>query len=737
MITIVATISLFASFGLAQGVWNGWSDGWDISESHSCESTGYEYGNWSHSDHFAVTESEPDEKWTYANSTDWDVVDNSAWYPGNYTFEINTTDINSSFAVLNNSGMNRSQVFGWIHVNYTETDAIAPFLIFAYENATSFDCVMWSSLEAWICHWNGTNMTDIDTGDAVVDPSTDAEDLSNQWIQEGVYLTDTGNFYKYIYNELEGRLQFKWWDGATPMYEPAGWCINTSHTNITHGDCRGQGIGVWNYDNVSARVQYDLLNYWQLNYTLNTSAGTYWNVNGTNESFRPHMDFPVIDLADWTDEIMSYFNNSEPGNLTMDDVRMVMKDNVTNLMNLESRSFTLESVGNGQQNDTVYYYACALDNFTAFFEGSYDDWLHLHVQMCPEDDIETGEYGDIIIGIDVDNNRAWDTNDRFYWAYANDTFGVTFYTYNGDGFSKENIANASIWHTNRTAPANLHRYGPHLNYALNIPFVDLIKNDSSQLNSTDIFGLCIMTTTSGSSWGEACIWNNWNETSGKNVCNGNATEMLRVFFNLTSEEEWLVNGTCIAGWGEGEIGSGLTLNEESGANVNITKTADVTEYTVKGGISFSVNYSIWVNNTGSGALTTVVVNDTLFNCSCNTWSESDFKSNIPWTNITNGSCYRLFDNDSIGEGESWHIWYTMNLTICDEDDETGTITNNAIINATELDTEKKDSYSIPWNTKTNIDNAVDLISGDFLAMFVLIAIVGMMVIFLTGALKIR
>lgn len=737
MITIVATISLFASFGLAHGAWSGWSDGWEISESHSSESTGYEYGNWSHSEHFIITPGRPDEGWTYANSTDWEVVSNIAWWPGNDTFEINTTGINSSFAVLNESGMNRSQAFGWVHVNYTSTDAIAPFLIFAYENASSFDCVLWSSTEAWICHWNGTNMTDMDTGDAVVDPSTDAADLSNQWVQEGVYITDQGNFFKYIYNELEGRLQFKWWDGSAPMYEPTGWCIDTNHTNITHTTNRSHGVGFWNYDGISSRIQFDLLNYWQLNYTVNTSD--YMNITGTNTS-RAHMDFPVIDIGDWTEELMGYFNDSELENITGDDVRSIMKDNITNLLNLESRSFRMDAVDAYKQNDTVYYYSCAIDNFTAFFPEEYDDWLHLHVQMCPEGgNIDTTEYADMLVGIDVDNNRAWDTNDRLYWAYANSTMDVTLITYNGDGFQKANIADADIWLTNRTAPGNLHRYGPQLNYVLHIPFADLIKDDITQLNSSDLFGLCILTTTAGNPWGEPCVWNNWNETSGQPITTeyGSINDIIGTFFNGTEEETWPVNSTCLAAWGEGEIGEGLDLDEESGADVNITKTADVTTYTVKGGTKFEVTYDIWVNNTGSGALTTVVVNDTLFNCSCHTWSESDFTCNIDWGNITNQSCHRLFTNDSIGEGESWHIQYTINLTICDEDDETGTITNTASVNATELGTAETDSHSITWNTKTNIDNAVDLISGDFLVMFVILAILGMMVAFLTGALKIK
>ena len=276
-------------------LWEGqWNEDWDISNTHTISSTGYLYGNWSESDHFA--DGNFDDDWTEANTTFWYIADDSSWWPGNYTYEVNLTDTNHSFAVLDDSGTNRSQGFGWVHSNDTEPDLIYPYVVFAYNGSQDFDCITWSSTEAFILHWNGTNMTDIATGLPVVNPYTDATDLSNQWVQEGVYLNDEGNYYKYIYNELAGTLNFKWW-GNGFMNEPVGWCVEYDATNITHDTCRGHGIGVWNFNEVDTYLQWDMINICQLNYTVNTYD--YCDINGYNES-RPHMDFPVLNMSNFT-----------------------------------------------------------------------------------------------------------------------------------------------------------------------------------------------------------------------------------------------------------------------------------------------------------------------------------------------------------------------------------------------------------------------------------------------------
>ena len=680
-----------------EGEWGPWSDTWTISTSHSCSPTGYTYGNWSEFEFFDGGTF--DDLWTEANTTEWYIADHSAWWAGNHTYEVNTSGpVNSSFALFNSSGNNRSQMFGWVHCNDTQTDAIYPFIIFAYNTSQDFDCVMWSSTEAWVLNWNGTNMTDISTGAAVVAPSVDATDLSNQWVQEGVYLTDQGNYYKLIYNRYNGSLKFKWWDGSSFLTEPTGWCIELEHTNITKTSYRCHGIGMWNPNGRETTLQYDMMNIWQLNYTVNASS--WCNISGYNES-RPHMDFPVLDLGTWTEEIMSYFNATAEGNVSLATIARVMKDNITNPMNMESRAFELASRDNGQQNDTVYYYSILLDNFTSFSESSYDEWLHLHIQMTPEDDIETSEYGDFIVGIDVDNNRQWDVNDRIYWAYLKDDDSIWNQTYNGNGGLQANIANWNLWESADNAPGNLHRYTGHLNYAISIPLADLVKTGGEALNSSDIFGLSIVTTTSGVTrvTQDACIWQNWNETT-EDVYyteENNFDNVVNYFFNETLYTEGpLPNATTLGRWGEGEIGTGLQASGEVLYDVTIEKISNISS--VANGSTYAlINYSIWVNNTGSGPLTNIVVNDTKFNCSCHDFNETAFSSNIPWHSITNHSCHRLFNTSTLAIGGSWHIWYTVNLSNC-SGVTTGTVRNNVSVNATELTSAEETFRTISWGS---------------------------------------
>ena len=279
------------------------------------------------------------------------------------------------------------------------------------------------------------------------------------------------------------------------MSQPPGWAVELHHDNYTTNDSRCYGLGGWNPDNLNGQIHYDLYNIWQLNYTLNESA--YCDINGHNRS-RPHMDFPVIDLNSWTEELMSYYNETYAGNFTADDARTVMKDNITNIMNMESRMWNQTSLDAGEQNDTVYYYSCVFDNFTAFDDDNYDEWLHLHVQFCPDEEIDESEFAHIIVGIDVDNDHEADTNDRVYWTWADSTYLVNRHAYNGDGDAVTIAYNCSIWSTASEGIGNLHRYNSHLNYMINIPLADLVKESGEALNFSDVFGLSIITTNAQS-----------------------------------------------------------------------------------------------------------------------------------------------------------------------------------------------------------------------------------------------
>jgi len=683
--------------------WGNWSDTWTISTGHTCTESGYEYGNWSHSEH--VNDSSFDEDWSQANYSHWYVNDSSDWWGGEDTMAINTTGINHSFAVLNNSGLNRVQGAGWVHLNDTETGLIFPYIIFAYNSSIDYDLIMWSVNELWALHWNGTNMTDVATGDAVIDPSADATDISDQWVQFGVYLEETGMYYKYIYNELNGSIRFKWWDGSSsPYYEPDGWATEYTHANLTHSTVRCQGIGMWNPDGRDdAVMQYDLMNIWQLNYTTNDSA--YCNISDYNES-RPHMDFPVIDIGNWSEDTMQYFNDTFDGNITADSVRDVMKDNITNLMNMESRMFIMDTIESGDQNDTIYYYSCMLDNFTGYNPGAeYDEWLHLHVQMCPEDEIDVAEYCDMMVAIDVDNNYAWDANDRIFWTWTDDDdASTTKLEYNGNGVGIPATYGSTIWTSDRNAIGNLHRYETQVNYVINIPLGDLIKSNGYAINASDVFGLHIVTTTSSATSATQipAVWQNWNETNEQTFwTETDFASAMTYFTNGCGEaevEEDLPNATHIGRWGEGVISGGygdsgdIAYNMSIEAYFNDTSSGSDETYAL-------INTTIYVNNTGAGNLNGIWLNVTWWNCSCSDLNATFVDSNQDISNFTwfNDSCYLWIHNASnepLAGGLSWTVWFIINVTNCSgtsSANETMNITGNATELASDVDVS-----SAPW-----------------------------------------
>ena len=697
---VISTILIMIASPVFSAWTGSWTDNFDIAEDHSTVSTGYTYGNWSFSEHINSTGS-LEEAWTESNNTQWTTTDHSSWWAGNYTLEVNTTDVNNTFAVLNTSGMNRSQVFGWVHTNDTEVDLIYPYVIFAYNTSKDFDCVMWSSNEAWLFHWNGTNMSDIPTGDTVVDPSEDGTDLSNQWVQEGSYINDeVGNYYKVLYNELNGSVKFKWW-GTNFMAEPVGWDIEYTHINITETLNLSHGIGIWNPNQRNTTVQYDLIDIWQLNYTVNHSASI--TLNGTNHP-RPHMEFPSFNLSNFT-SFAEYINYTYTGNFTaVDAIRDIMKNNITNLMSMESRMWEPLTLESDDQNDTVYYYSCLYDNFINFTEvvtgesapaWMYDEYLHLHVQVCPDgdfDDTGSGDfYDDLIIAIDVDNDGSWDSNDRLFWMGAD---GLRMQL-NGDTWVMDMDYNASVWLSNTIAVGNLHRYESFMNYGFDLPLSTLVKNDTEPLNVSDVFGLNIMTFDDGAE--TVCVWQNWNETTGEPIYPELTDVSTATYFlNYTESEEdyFPINSTTISHWGEGVILGAFNASGETVSRLTVQKVSNVSTIT-EGSTYALINYTIWINNTGATNLTNVVVNDTKFNCTCHDFNETVFTTNVSWDSVTNYSCYREFNTSYIEVGESWQFWYAVNISNC-SGTTYGTLQNNVSVNATQLDTAVTDSNSVSW-----------------------------------------
>lgn len=653
--------------------------------SADCASTGYLYGNWSESEHINTT---LEEQWLFSNDSHWSATDESSWWPGNYTLTFNASLSQNGGAVLNNSGTNRSQEMGWVKLNCTPVpNDIYLYIIYAFKNESCYDMVLFKdSTQIYLCHWNGTNLTEL--GTTQDDISQFRNYFNPQW--EHFYPSDpTGVYWKLIYNAKNGSIQFKMW-GPELFSEPVGWIFETYNATSTYTTPKCHGIGVWNPTSFDALVHWDLINIWQLNYTTNSSAS--FTINGETPP-RPHMDYPVINLSNFTD-YYNFLNNNYSENFTDIAVRNVMRM-LTNDMNMESRQKDLLTLEMLDQNDTVYYYSAMYDNMIDYYENLTEEaappwlnkeYLHLHVQVCTDGEIDIAGsepfYDDTVIGIDVDNDGNWDSNDRLFW-FGSDGLRIQ---YNGNLEVTPDF-NASVWLSENNASGNLHRYNSYMNYGFNLPLSTLVKSSGYPLNESDVFGLCIITFDDGAE--TTCVWQNWNETSNTEYYPELTDPTVATYFlNYTSEEPipFPINSACIERWGEGVI----TGSFESSGNVshhmtiegqfNQTHSAESDEY-------IHVNTSIWVNNTGSGNLTEIYLNLSIWNCSCSdllmdvlTTSHGDFVDDHP------DDCYVILRNVSIEPlepGNSWFIWIVYNITNCSGVD-TATEYLNITGNASEL-----------------------------------------------------
>jgi len=232
-----------------------------------------------------------------------------------------------------------------------------------------------------------------------------------------------------------------------------------------------------------------------------------------------------------------------------------------------------------------------------------------------------------------------------------------------------------------------------------IPLGDLVKKNGEPLNNSDIFGLSILTTDGDTINSETpVIWQNWNETSGltffdEDVIWGQAEEY---FFNKT----YTTDKTILDRWGEGEIGSGGSMSGELSYAMTVNVSWNDT-IALSGEDYCVVNQTIWVNNTGSGALTDIWLNQTWWNCSCSDLNMTLVDTNLSMSNITwyNDSCYWYLHNESLtlDIGETWTFWMTINITAC-PGTVSATETITTIGNASELtsDVTSDDSISFQW-----------------------------------------
>lgn len=613
--------------------------------------TGYTYGNWSHSEH--VVDEETDEDWSYADDS-WS-VENYSWWYGESMIETDlslTSDPYNTFAILDDSGMDRSQSVGYIHFNNSgeEPPFVYPYVIFSYNNSEDYYCVMYAEMPypgVWIVHYNGTGMYYLD-GEECIDPVIDGGDydlVEYDWQTESYWWYPDGMWYKLIYNANSGYLNFKWWDNMYLMNEPVGWAAEAYNESLVIDDTRSYGLGVWNPYELEHKIQFDLINLWQVNRTVNASA----TMEMDGETFdRPHMDFPVFDFGLYYDLYYSFMD--ETGNLSMDGIRDIMKE-FTGYQNMEAITASCD------QYDNIYYYSMLIDNVTGGEELMYDEYLYLHIDMCPQGDLMS--YEQVIIAIDVDDDGTWDLNDRLFITSYDDFTGETTETqYNGNNWVEANYY-GSIWVSDVDGVANLHRYNPHIHAQVIIPLSELVKSTGYPLNASDIFGLSISNTFD--ECGMFVTWQDWFEGDAYEYPMYRQSEDMFYHFygeyepdpSLTEFGEGMIRGEFE---GSGEVQARMAVD----VSFNDSVVLEYEDYAV-------VNISVNVSNRQVTELENIVVNLTWWNCSCSDLDMTLVDTDLDLDYVTwyNDSCYFTIEADSIEGSDVWSFYYIVNITACD------------------------------------------------------------------------
>jgi len=687
-----------------------------------CVETGYEYGNWSFSEH--VHEGTLDEDWCYSNDSQWG-IGWSDFAQLNYTLEWNNSldsDVATfAYAFLNNSGMNRSQKLGWIHYNTSDESDENVFMGFTFNvtNSNCFDMALYGydgQYKLFLLHWNGSNLTNINDS-SLVEDTTDAYDFvmeypDNYW--EWVPWYPTGSWIKEIYNQHCGHLQTKCW--GTPdiglFDEDYLWTYEGYMSNLTNQIANCTGVAIWSpNEETYVEAQFDIVEVWQLNYTLNDSS--WINISNNNHS-RPHMNFPIINTLDVGNDIMEFINNTMEGNFSLDAVSAFMQ-NFTNNMSMESRPHTPDGTQATDQNDTVYYYSCILTNFSEWvinnFEetpgwwnpawGSPNNVMFVWVHDAPHGVPELTTQNSIGIAFDVDNDREWDDNDRmWFW----DDWGSK-YEWQGTNYVTTYNISSSARTTIKDTPNNLHRYINHTQYIALIPLEYLVKEGGEPLNISDTFGLHI-STHSPIGDDMVTVWQNWNETACDTYLDEDNSEdaVKEYFLNISYFGDFnnTINDTCLGRWGEGQIGATF-LNQTYGYSATINITSNLTEVDY-GNTSAEVNFSVNITNTGDGTINNIVINMSWLNCSCSDWNftlnvSSESNDYNVTGNITyyNDSCYALIDIPNITSGNYIAFWLNVWVRNCTANP-SGTL--NITTNLTSDYIAGTDSVQIVWGLST-------------------------------------
>lgn len=689
---------------------------------NSCNS--YEYGNWSFSEH--CLNGVLEEEWLESNTTSWHVEQYDL--PFNHTYVYNNSNGSADeigFTYLNNSGMNRSQTLIWIYNNGTAELPLYQGPIYAFRNSSSYDTFLYGPNEIFALTFNGTGFVNTNDSTPVTTPldaynyaplvqigwhydnETQEEEV---WYYEIAPYEENGSWIKTIYNALCGDIDTKAW--GTPDFsglftEPSGWCYEGNLSgNVSYADCQGFGLCVWNPYDQKNNSYFDFIEVWQLNYTLNMSA-SHPVLAG-----RPHMEFPVLN-GSALNETLSEFMEAAEGNITYENISDFMQ-NVTNLMNMESRpAYLYKPISNWDQNDTIYYYSAVITNFSEVVNQSMAEeyWgyvpeniLWLRIMDCTD----ANGTASCMIAIDVDNNGTWDNNDRAY--YFAEPGGIEW-EFHGPNWVPTYAPLSEVYYTWRNDVYNLHRYNTHVQYDFILPLNELVKNNSETLNYSDVFGLSIFTWNAENSY--LPFWQNYNESNCSAYKNEDHDIIKNYFLNTTyidPELDLNISDENIGRWGEGVITG--ELGEAGGyydIEVNLSmydnSTGEVIT-TVNSSMlgdnhSYEVNFTVNVSNSGTLPLSDIYVNMTFLNCSC-----SDWKYNITSTNIDeadlyyyNDSCYLIIydpDIEPLAAATNWSIWMVINISECGGTNHSGTIQNNVSVNSSAGATASDNSNPLQW-----------------------------------------
>jgi hypothetical protein len=408
-------------------------------DSTFCDYIAPEFSEWNVSE--LIDGGSLSENWSVLNAVNNWTVSNalSGYWVGENTFAFLNANTSTGFsaAFVNNSKYNRSQSLVWTKVTNVSanSDYVFTGVIYAYYNYTNFSMILFGDDEIFLLDYLDTGAKQYlrntlnhnygaHGGDVII--STDAINYSTG---AGVEIVGAyGAWIKTIYNTYCGSIKSKYWSGTpTLMQEPTGWHTEQESSNMSTDDSVCFGVAFWNppdYGCSNYSVHYDYINNWRLNYTLNESATI--TVNG-NDHPRPHMNFPIIDMNtqgdDWWELIMPEEHGGTAANITDPSISSSAR-NVTNMLSMESRPFCTTPGYGTVNNDTIYYYTATLTNFTDWYlaylaanpgilamEPDYfsNNYLMIYVQNCEDEYLGTDW---ITIGIDVDNNRQWDSNDR-------------------------------------------------------------------------------------------------------------------------------------------------------------------------------------------------------------------------------------------------------------------------------------------------------------------------------------